>query len=126
LKAAREALEMAEANQLGSNVETGPAYRMLDTYGARHELAQTDPSIFYNAIAIANQPDGKGLGSLIQMAQSSGPGATGQAVATEMIAQLGAAIRGGDYDGFVICSRTATKLFSTKIKPKRAKAQQIA
>jgi hypothetical protein len=89
LRAARETLDMAQANQLGTNVEVGPAYRMLDAYGGElDELAKTEPSLFYNAIVMANSPDGQGLQSLVQMAQSSGPGASGQSIATEMIAQL--------------------------------------
>jgi hypothetical protein len=93
LKAAREALEMAAANQLGTNAELGPAYRILNTYseaGTAEDTAKRDPINFSNAVAMANLPDGQGLQSLIQMAQNPNPDAGGKTVATEMIAQLAA------------------------------------
>jgi len=72
LNAAQTALKMATANQLGSDVELGPAFRILQNYGEANttaDLAKHDPSSFYNAIAMANLPDAQGLPSLIQMAQ---------------------------------------------------------
>jgi hypothetical protein len=91
LRAAREALEMAAANQLGTNAELGPAYRILNSYseaGTAEDTARRDPINFSNAVAMANLPDAQGLQSLIQMAQNPNPDAGGQMVATEMIAQL--------------------------------------
>jgi hypothetical protein len=88
LNAARESLEMAQANQLGSDVELGPAYRVLDVYGGVHEHAQTDPVLFHTAIAMANLPDGSGAGPLLALAQNQSPDAWGRAIATEMVAQL--------------------------------------
>jgi len=91
LKAAREALEMASSNQLGTNAELGPAYRILNSYseaGAAEDTAKLDPINFSNALAMANLPDGQGLQTLIQMAQNPSPDASGKIVATEMIAQL--------------------------------------
>ena len=89
LNGAQEALNMASANQLGTNVEVGPAFRMLQTYwnaNTTADAANNDPLQFYNAVTLANLPDGAGLNSLIQMAQN--PGAGSQTIATEMIAQL--------------------------------------
>jgi hypothetical protein len=91
LRAAREALEMASVNQLGTNAELGPAYRILNTYGeagTAENAPKHDPNNFYTAIAMANMPDGQGLEGLIQMAQNPSPDASGKIVATEMIAQL--------------------------------------
>jgi hypothetical protein len=91
LKAARDSLQMADANQLGTNIETGPAYRILQNYGEANttaDLAKNDPANFYNALSLANLPDAQGLPSLVQMAQSSGSDSFGQVIATEMIAQL--------------------------------------
>jgi hypothetical protein len=91
LKAAREALEMAAANQLGTNAELGPAYRILNTYseaGTAEDTAKRDPINFSNAVAMASLPNGQGLQSLLQMAQNPSPDAGGRIVATEMIAQL--------------------------------------
>ena len=91
LRAAREALEMASANQLGSNVEVGPASRILNTYGEAGTLEDGpghDPATLFNAIAMANLPGGQGLPSLVQMAQNPSPEASGKILATEMIAQL--------------------------------------
>jgi hypothetical protein len=91
LKAARDSLQMAAANQLGTNIETGPAYRILQNYGEANttaDLAKNDPANFYNALSLANLPDGQGLPSLVQMAQSSGSDSFGQVIATEMIGQL--------------------------------------
>jgi hypothetical protein len=42
VNAAREAVEMSAANQLGSNVEVGPAFRILQNYGAFHPGALDD------------------------------------------------------------------------------------
>jgi hypothetical protein len=42
VNAAREAVEMSAANQLGSNVEVGPAFRILQNYGAFHSGALDD------------------------------------------------------------------------------------
>jgi hypothetical protein len=91
LKAAREALEMGAVNQLGTNAELGPAYRILNTYGeagTAEDAPKHHPDSFYSAIAMANLPDGRGLASLVQMAQNPSPDASGRIVATEMIAQL--------------------------------------
>jgi len=91
LNAARETLAMASANQLGTNLELGPAFRILQNYGEANTIAdaaKNDPGNFGNALAMANLPDGQGLPALIQMAQNSSPGASGQTIATEMIAQL--------------------------------------
>jgi len=95
LKAAHQVLDMASAHQLGGDVELGPAYRMLQSYGEANttaDLARHDPASFYNAIAMANLPDGQGLPSLIQMAShdasGSSPDASGQTIAIQMIAQL--------------------------------------
>jgi hypothetical protein len=94
LKAAHQALDMAAAHQLGPDVELGPAFRILQSYGEANttaDLAKNDPSSFYNAIAMANLPDAQGLPSLIQMASreaGSGPDPSQQIIATEMIAQL--------------------------------------
>lgn len=89
LNAAQEALAMDASGQLGTNREVGPAFRMLQNYGTSStidEMAKTDPVNFYNALNLAGLPDGQGLASLLQMAQSSSPGS--QSIATEMIAQL--------------------------------------
>jgi hypothetical protein len=91
LKATRESLDMAEANLIGSNIEVGPLYRVLENYGggtAGENVAHTDPSRFQAALALANLPEGQGLPDLIQMAADTTVGASGQMVATEMIAQL--------------------------------------
>jgi len=42
VKAAREAVEMSTANQLGTNVEVGPAFRILQNYSAFHPRALDD------------------------------------------------------------------------------------
>lgn len=89
LTAARDALAMDAAGQLGTNREVGPAFHMLQTYGSANtieEVAKTDPVNFYNALNLASLPDGQGLQSLVQMAQNSTGGS--QTVATQMIAQL--------------------------------------
>ncbi len=91
LKATRESLEMAAANLIGSNIEVGPLYRVLENYGggnAGENVAQSDPLKFQAALALANLPDGQGLSGLMQMAGDSSAGASGQVVATEMIAQM--------------------------------------
>jgi hypothetical protein len=88
LAGAQEVVNMASANQLGTNIEVGPAFRMLQNYSAANttaDAANNDPLQFYNAVALANMPDGQGLSSLLQMAKTSGGS---QTVATEMIAQL--------------------------------------
>src|SRR5262249_14290227 len=91
---AHQALDMAATHQLGSDVELGPAYRILQNYGEANttaDLAKNDPTTFRNAIAMANLPDGQGLPGLIQMAsQDPGPSRdpSQQIIATEMIAQL--------------------------------------
>ncbi len=88
LNATRETLSMASANQLGTNMELGPAFRVLQALGNANTIddaARNDPAKFYDAVAMANLPDGQGLPSLIQMAEK--PGGS-QTVATEMIAQL--------------------------------------
>jgi hypothetical protein len=91
LRAAREALEMAAANQLGTNAELGPAYRILNTFGENataESTAERDPATFYNALSIASLPDGQGLPDLLKMARNTSPEASGKILATEMIAQL--------------------------------------
>jgi hypothetical protein len=91
LNAARESLQLASANQLGTNIETGPAHRILQNYGEANttaDLAKNDPANFFSALSLANLPDAQGLPSLVQMAQSSDGGSFGQIIATEMIAQL--------------------------------------
>lgn len=90
LSSARETLAMAATNQLqlGTNVELGPAFRILRNYGdadSTADVAKHDPANFLNAIALASLPDGQGLPSLLTMAGNSGGS---QAGATEMIAQL--------------------------------------
>jgi hypothetical protein len=89
LNAAREALTLASANKLGTNVELGPAFRVLQNYSEINsvdDLARNDPAKFSQAVAMANLPDGQGLPALIKMAEDSAGGS--QTVATEMIAQL--------------------------------------
>lgn len=91
VNAARETLAMAATNQLGTNVELGPAFRILGTYGAANtvaDVAKGDPGSFDNAIALAGLPDGQGLPSLIQMAENPSADGSGQSAATAMIAQL--------------------------------------
>jgi len=87
--AARATLKMAEANQLGTNVEMAPIMRMLQTYGANSSMAdaaKNNPAEFASAIQLANLPDGQGLPALTKLAQDSSSGS--QLMATEMIAQL--------------------------------------
>jgi hypothetical protein len=86
-KTARDALNTAMANQ-AANVEIGPIFHLLQMYGANTiaDASKVDPNGFYNAVAMANQPNGQGLPSLIQMAQNSS--GSSQSIATEMIAQL--------------------------------------
>lgn len=89
LNAARESLAMAAANQLGSNTEVGPLFRMLQSYGDGNSIddaAKADPAAFNNAVALANLPDGQGLPALLDMARTSA--GSSQSIATEMIAQL--------------------------------------
>ena len=91
LRAAREALEMAAANQLGTNAEIGPAYRILNTYGeagTAESMPERDPGTFFNVLSTASQPDGKGLPDLLKIAGDANPEASGKILATEMIAQL--------------------------------------
>jgi hypothetical protein len=93
LRAAREALEMAAANQLGTNAELGPAYRILNAFGeagTAESTAERDPATFFNALSIASLPDAQGLPDLVKMAGASNPEASGKILATEMIAQLAA------------------------------------
>lgn len=89
LNAARESIRMADANELGDNVEVGPAYRALDVYGhanTTEEAAKINPENFRDVVALANQPNGQGLPSLIDKAQNTS--GSSQSFATEMIAQL--------------------------------------
>jgi hypothetical protein len=89
LAAARSALQAGSSNAFGTNVELGPVLRVLQTYNASASLtnsAQNAPAQFYDAVQLANMPDGKGLPSLLQMEKQS-TGDT-QLIATEMIAQL--------------------------------------
>lgn len=82
-------LALASAGQLGTNAELGPAYRTLQTFGSANttaDAANTDPVDFYNAVQLANMPNGQGLSSLLQMEQNSS--GTSQAIATDMIAQM--------------------------------------
>jgi hypothetical protein len=82
-------LAMASAGQLGTNAELGPAYRTLQTFGNANttaDAANSDPVDFYNAVQLANMPNGQGLSSLVQMQQNSS--GTSQAIATDMIAQM--------------------------------------
>lgn len=86
---AQQTLAMASAGQLGTNTELGPVYRALQNYGTPNttaDAANTDPVDFYNAVQLANMPDGQGLSSLLQMEQASG--GDSQFIATEMIAQM--------------------------------------
>jgi hypothetical protein len=89
LNAARESLAIAATNQY-ANVELGPAFRILQNYGAANTAAddaKNEPANFNNAINLANMPEGQGLGALVQMAENSSS-ASGQTIATEMIAQM--------------------------------------
>jgi hypothetical protein len=89
LNAARESLAIAATNQY-ANVELGPAFRILQNYGAANttaDAAKNEPANFNNAINLANMPEGQGLAALVQMAQNPSS-ASGQTIATEMIAQL--------------------------------------
>ncbi|PWU18464.1 MAG: hypothetical protein C5B50_09075 [Verrucomicrobia bacterium] len=93
LIAAQETLNMAAANQIGTNVELGPAFRMLQNYGdvaqgGIADSARTDPQNFLSAVTLASLPDGQGLDGLMQMADNPNPTAAGKAIATEMIGQL--------------------------------------
>jgi len=89
LNAARESLAIAATNQY-ANVELGPAFRILQNYGAANttaDAAKNEPANFNNAINLANMPEGQGLASLVQMAENPSS-ASGQTIATEMIAQM--------------------------------------
>jgi hypothetical protein len=89
LNAARESLAIAATNQY-ANVELGPAFRILQNYGAANttaDAAKNEPANFNNAINLANMPEGQGLATLVQMAGNSSS-ASGQTIATEMIAQM--------------------------------------
>jgi hypothetical protein len=89
LNAARESLAIAATNQY-ANVELGPAFRILQNYGAANttaDAAKNEPANFNNAINLANMPQGQGLDALVQMAGNSSS-ASGQTIATEMIAQM--------------------------------------
>ncbi|MGH8022241.1 MAG: hypothetical protein ACRED1_01565, partial [Limisphaerales bacterium] len=86
---AQVTLAMASAGQLGTNSELGPAFRALQNYGTpgtTADAAAADPLDFYNAVQLANMPDGQGLTSLLQMEQSSS--GDSQFIATAMIAQM--------------------------------------
>lgn len=86
---AQMTLAMAAAGQLGTNAEIGPAFRAAQNFGNANttaDAANTDPVDFYNAVQLANLPNGQGLSSLVQMEQSST--GTSQAIATDMIAQM--------------------------------------
>lgn len=86
---AQTTLALAAAGQLGTNAEIGPAYRALQNYsapGTTADAANNDPLDFYNAVQLANLPNGQGLSTLLQMEQNSA-GAS-QAIATDMIAQM--------------------------------------
>jgi hypothetical protein len=87
--AAQETLNMASQNQLGTNTELQSAFRVVRTYGNAGTMgdpANNNPVEFSSAVQLANLPNGQGLPSLVQMAQSST--GSSQAVATEMIAQM--------------------------------------
>jgi hypothetical protein len=89
LNAARESIAIAATNQY-ANVELGPAFRILQNYGAANttaDAAKNEPANFNNAINLANMPEGQGLAALVQMAANSSS-ASGQTIATEMIAQM--------------------------------------
>ena len=89
LNAARESLAIAATNQY-ANVELGPAFRILQNYGAANttaDAAKNEPANFNNAINLANMPAGQGLAALVQMAENPSS-ASGQTIATEMIAQM--------------------------------------
>src|SRR5207248_5263700 len=93
LNAARESLQMAATNLAANNLELAPAFRLLQNYGEGNtvaDAAMSDPVKFYNAVVLANQPDGQGLPALIEMAQNGSPNGPAQTIATEMIAQLAA------------------------------------
>lgn len=82
-------LALAASGQLGTNAELGPAYRTLQNFGNANttaDAANTDPVDFYNAVQLANMPNGQGLSSLLQMEQNTT--GTSQAIATDMIAQM--------------------------------------
>lgn len=82
-------LAMASAGQLGTNAELGPAYRTLQNFGNANttaDAANTDPVDFYNAVQLANMPNGQGLSSLVQIEKNTT--GTSQAIATDMIAQM--------------------------------------
>src|SRR5262249_4911518 len=90
LNAARESLAMAATNPAAANMELGPAFRIIQNYGAANttaEAAQNEPANFNNAINLANMPEGQGLAALVQMTEiASSP--SRQTIATEMIAQM--------------------------------------
>jgi hypothetical protein len=86
---AQTTLAMASSGQLGTNAEIGPAFRALQNFGSANttaDAANSDPLDFYNAVQLANMPNGQGLSSLLQMEQGSS--STSQAIATDMIAQM--------------------------------------
>lgn len=89
LNAARESLAIAATNQY-ANIELGPAFRILQNYGAANstaDAAKNEPANFNNAINLANMPEGQGLAALVQLAENPSS-ASGQTIATEMIAQM--------------------------------------
>jgi hypothetical protein len=86
---AQATLAMASAGQLGTNAEVGPAFRTMQNFGSANttsDAANSDPVDFYNAVQLANMPNGQGLSSLLQMQQDST--GTSQTIATDMIAQM--------------------------------------
>lgn len=86
---AQQTLALAQSGQLGTNTELGPAFRALQNFGGANstaDAAKNDPVDFYNAVQLANQPNGQGLAALEQMQQSSS--GQSQFIATEMIAQM--------------------------------------
>jgi hypothetical protein len=86
---AQATLALASAGQLGTNAETGPAFRALQNFGNANttaDAATADPVDFYNAVQLANMPNGQGLSSLVQMEQNTT--GTSQTIATDMIAQM--------------------------------------
>lgn len=89
MDAVQATLKLAAAGQLGTNVELAPLLRLSQTYGTGSSISdasKNDPGQFYNAVQLANMPNGQGLPSLVQMAQNSSGGS--QLMATEMIAQM--------------------------------------
>ena len=88
IAAAQAALKMAQDNQFGTNANMQSIFRILQTYGGANSgnAANSDPVQLYSAVQLANLPNGQGLSSLVQMAQTSS--GSSQAIATQMIAQM--------------------------------------